>query len=113
MPQKRSRLRKLNLAVSKLPVIELNLMIGSSSFHNSFIPELGQHLQHVDADLLRIIIQTGADDAETVRRQDAAMQLVGLILLILLIFFIRYLLHAKLTPLVSNLPCCLSNLPCS
>ena len=64
------------------------MMIGSFSFHNSFIPELGHHLQHVDANLLRIIVQTSADDAEAVRRQDAAMQLVDLVLLILLIFFI-------------------------
>ena len=70
-------------------------MIGFS-FHNSFIPELGQHLQHVDADLLRIIIQTGADDAEAVRCQYPAMQLVVLVLLVLLIFLIRYLLHDSL-----------------
>ena len=81
--------------------------------NDSFIPELGQHLQHVDADLLRIIIQTGADDAEAVRCQYPAMQLVGLVLLVLLIFLIRNLFHAKLTPLVPNLPCCLRNLPCS
>ena len=60
-------------------------------FYHTFIPELGQHLQHVDADLLRIIIQPCTDDTETVRRQNAAMQLVGLVLLVLLIFFIRYL----------------------
>ena len=64
------------------------MMIGSFSFHNSFIPELGQHLQHVDADLLRIIVQTGADNAQPVRCQDPAMQLVGLVLLVLLIFLI-------------------------
>ena len=46
-----------------------------SSFHDSFIPELGQHLQHVDADLLRLIIQTGADDAEAVWCQYPPMQL--------------------------------------
>ena len=33
---------------------------------NTFIPELRQHLQHVDADLLRIIVQTGTDDTEAV-----------------------------------------------
>ena len=38
-------------------------------FLDSFIPELGQHLQHVDADLLRIIIQPCADDAKTVQCQ--------------------------------------------
>jgi hypothetical protein len=56
--------------------------------HNSFIPELSQHLQHVDADLLRIIIQTGADDAKAIWRQYPAMQLVSLVLLVLLIFLI-------------------------
>ena len=60
------------------------------------IPELGQHLQHVDADLLRIIVQTGADDTETVRCQYPTMQLVGLVLLVLLIFLIRNLLHGLL-----------------
>lgn len=64
-----------------------------SSFHNSFISELGQHLQHVLADLLRIIIQTGTDDTEAVRCQYPAMQLVGLVSLLSFIFFIRYLLH--------------------
>ena len=72
----------------KLPVIGFTLMIGSFSFYDSFIPELGQHLQHVDADLLRIIIKTGADDTKAIRRQYPSMQLVGLVLLILLIFFI-------------------------
>ena len=60
------------------------------------LSELRQHLQHVDADLLRVIIQPSADDAKAGRRQDAAMQLVGLILLVLFIFLIRYLLHADL-----------------
>ena len=50
-----------------------------SSFNNSFIPELGQHLQHVEADLLWIIIQTGTDDTEAVWCQNPAMQPVGLI----------------------------------
>ena len=59
--------------------------INSDLFHYSFIPELGQHLQHVDADLLGIIVQTGADDAEAVRCQYPAMQLVGLVLLVFLI----------------------------
>ena len=35
--------------------------------NDSFIPELGQHLQHVDADLLWVIIQTSTDDAKAVR----------------------------------------------
>ena len=56
----------------------------------SFIPELRQHLQYMDADLLRIIVQTSADDAEAVRCQYPPMQLVGLVLLVLLIFLIRY-----------------------
>jgi len=77
----------------KLPVIGFTLMIGSFSFYDTFIPELCQHLQHVDADLLRIIVQTSAYDAETVRGQYPAMQFVGLVLLVLLIFLIRYLLH--------------------
>ena len=47
----------------------------------------------MDADLLWIIIQTGADDAEAIWRQDTAMQLIGLVLLVLLIFLIRYLLN--------------------
>ena len=64
-------------------------------FHDSFTPELCQHLQHVDADLLWIIIQTGADDAETIRCQNPAMQLVGLVLLVLLIFLVRYLFHGN------------------
>ena len=50
----------------------------------TFIPELGQHLQHVNTDLLRIIVQTGADDAEAVWYQNPAMQLIGLVLLVLL-----------------------------
>ena len=62
-------------------------------FHDSFTPELCQHLQHVDADLLWIIIQTGADDAETIRCQNPAMQLVVQVLLVFLIFLIQYLLH--------------------
>ena len=52
--------------------------------HDTLIPELGQHLQHVDTDLLRIIIQTGADDAKAIWRQYPAMQLVSLVLLVLL-----------------------------
>ena len=66
------------------------------SEYDPFVSELGQHLQHVDADLLRIVIQTGADDAEAVRCQYPAMQLVGLVLLVLLIFLIGYLLHDDL-----------------
>ena len=54
----------------------------------TFTPELGHHLQHVDADLLRLIVQTGTDDAEAVRCQSPAMQLVGLVLLVLLVLLI-------------------------
>ena len=68
-----------------------------SSINYAFIPELGQPLQHVLSDLLRIIIQTGADDAEAARCQYPAMQLVGLVLLVPLIFFIGYLLHGNLS----------------
>ena len=39
------------------------------SLHDSFIPEPGQYLQHKDANLLRHIIQTGTDSAETIRCQ--------------------------------------------
>ena len=74
----------------------MDYFLYNPSFHNSFIFELGQHLKHVDADLLRIIIQTGADDAEAIRGQDTSMQLVGLVLLVFLIFFIRYLLYLGL-----------------
>ena len=54
-----------------------------------------------NTDLLRIIIQTGTDDAEAVRGQYPAMQLVDLVLLVLLIFVIRYLLHDDLRLLLS------------
>ena len=40
------------------------------------------------SDLLRIVIQTGADDAEAVGRQDPTVQPVSLVLLVLLIFLI-------------------------
>jgi len=50
----------------------------------------------MDADLLRIVVQTGADDAESIRCQYLVMQLVGLVLLVLLIFLILYLLHGIL-----------------
>jgi len=40
----------------------------------------------VDADLLSIIIKTGADDTETIRCQYPAMQLIGLVFLVFLIF---------------------------
>ena len=63
-------------------------------FNNSFIPELGQHFQHALSELLRIIIKTSTDDTETIRCQYPAMQLVGLVLLVFLIFFI--LLHGDL-----------------
>ena len=78
----------------KLPVIGFTLMIGSFSFYDTFIPELGQHLQHVNADLLRIIIETSADDTKAVGRQDFALYLVALIPPELIIFFVRYLLHS-------------------
>ena len=64
--------------------------------HDSFILELGQRLQHVDADLLWIIVQTGTDEPKPIQCQDPAMQLVGLVLLVLLIFLIRYLFHGDL-----------------
>ena len=67
-----------------------------SSIYKTFTSELGQHLQHVLADLLWIIIQTGADDAEAARCQYPAMQLIGLVLLVLLIFLIGYLLQGNL-----------------
>ncbi len=67
-----------------------------SSINYAFIPEFEQPLKHVLSDLLRIVIQTGADDAEAVRCQYPAMQLVRLVLLVLLIFLIRYLLHGDL-----------------
>ena len=52
---------------------------GSLSFYDSFIPELGEHLQHVNTYLLWVVIQTSTDDAEAIRCQDTAMQLVGLV----------------------------------
>ena len=70
------------------PLNHLRLIGSIALFHDSFISELRQHLQHVDADLFRVIVQPSADDTQSVRCQDAAMQLVGLVLLILLIFFI-------------------------
>ena len=62
----------------------------------TFIPELHQHLQHMDSDLFRIIIQTGTDKAEAARCQNPATQHVRLVLLILLIVLIRSLLHGDL-----------------
>ena len=59
-----------------------------SLFNDTFIPELRHHLQHVNADLPRIIIKPGADYTEAIWRQYPAMQSVGLILLVLLIFLI-------------------------
>ena len=50
------------------------------SVYDSLIPELCQHLQHVYANLLRIVVQTGADDAEAIRCQYPAMQLVSLVI---------------------------------
>ena len=54
-------------------------IVSCKTLHSTIpsLPELGQHLQHVDADLLWIIVLTGADDAEAVRRQYPAMQLIG------------------------------------
>ena len=37
------------------------------------IPELGQHLQHVDADLLRIIFIRCADEPQTIRCEHTAV----------------------------------------
>ena len=47
----------------------------------------------MDSVFLWPIIQTGADDAEPIRCQYPAMQLIGLVLLI---FLIRYLLQSNL-----------------
>ena len=43
------------------------------SYSAAPFPELGRHVRHMDADLPRIIVQPRADDAEPVRRQDAAI----------------------------------------
>ena len=48
------------------------------------------------SDLFRIVVQTGADDAEAVRWQNPAMQLIRLVLPVPLIFLIRYLLYSNL-----------------
>lgn len=48
------------------------------------------------SDLFRIVVQTGADDAEAVRCQNPAMQLIRLVLPVPLIFLIRYLLYSNL-----------------
>ena len=69
-------------------IVFLLLVLSCADIEQPFISELGQHLQHVDADLLWIVVQPRADEAEAVRRQDAAMQLVRLVLLVLLIFLI-------------------------
>jgi hypothetical protein len=61
--------------------------------YDTLTSELRQHLQHMDTDLLRIVVQTGADDTKAVLCQYPAMQRVSLVLLVLLIFLIRYLLH--------------------
>ena len=82
----------------RLPWQPSTLRQTSFLIHDSFIPELGKHLQHMLSDSFRVIIESGTDNSQTVRRQYPAMQLVGLVLLILLIFLIRYLLQAKLTP---------------
>ncbi|MBQ9327383.1 MAG: hypothetical protein IJ225_02455 [Solobacterium sp.] len=63
------------------------------SFHDSFISKPGRHLQHVDADLLWIIIQTDAENTWPIRYQYPTIQLVGLVLLVLLIFLVGYRLH--------------------
>jgi hypothetical protein len=64
--------------------------------YNPFAPELRQHLQPMLGDLFGITVNAGADDPEPVRRQNSAVQLVGQVLLILLIFLDRYLLHGNL-----------------
>ena len=45
---------------------------------------------------MAVIIQTGTDETEAVWCQYPAMQLVGLVLLVFLIFLIRDLLHDSL-----------------
>ena len=69
------------------------LFVFNYDVEEAFISELRNHLQHVDADLLRIVVQTGADDAEAIRCQYPAMQFVGLVLLVPLIFLVRDLLN--------------------
>ncbi len=49
----------------------------SNNAEKPFTSELRPHLQHMDADLLRIVIQTSADDAKAVRCQYPAMKLVS------------------------------------
>ena len=56
------------------------------------------------ADLFWIIVETGADDTETIRCQYPAMHLIGLVLLVLLIFLIQYLLHGNLSLFPLPLP---------
>jgi len=41
------------------------------------VPELYRHFRHILSDLLRIMIRTGANGAEAVRRQDPAVQFVS------------------------------------
>ncbi|MDO4867335.1 MAG: hypothetical protein Q4C10_12365 [Clostridia bacterium] len=93
-----AEINKDNPTVSaiKNAIDHLPLFVFNNNVEEAFIPEFGQHLQHVNTNLLRIIVQTGADDAEAVRCQYPPMQLVGLVLLVLLIFLIRYLLHGDL-----------------
>ena len=60
------------------------------------------------------IISVGfADESDGVWKQYMAFGFLCFIFLPFFVFLIRNLFHAKLTPLVSNLPCCLSSLPCS
>ncbi len=42
----------------------------------SFTSKIGRHLQNLEADPLRIIVQAHRDDAQTVWRQNTAIQLV-------------------------------------
>lgn len=47
--------------------------------YDTLTSELRQHLQYVDTDLLRIVVQTGADDTKAVLCQYPAMQRVSLV----------------------------------
>ena len=48
------------------------------------------------SDLLGIIIQASAENAEAIRCQDPSVQHVGLVLLVGFILFVRNLLHGNL-----------------
>jgi len=85
---------------------DIDVSCSAFLFHDSLTPELGQHLQHVDADLLRIVVQPRTYYSEAVRRQDAAMQFVYLIPLVLLISVILKNLRqpiGRLYPFISGL----------